>query len=210
MLQSGDRFQVAAVHFKFLREKDVEHAYYEAISDLVTRDGLTDIYNKRKYSEEVDREFARAQRYGRPLSLIVIDLDDFKQVNDNYGHLCGDFVLKQVTILVRDLLRPEQTFARVGGDEFAILSPETDLAGASALAHKLRDRVAGLDYSYCDFRVAVTCSFGVAQLVDGMEHPDSLYAAADEALYRAKRAGRNCVSTYSRDNWKMPTPRPDR
>jgi hypothetical protein len=96
-LKSGDRFQVAAVHFKFLHEADVEHAYYEAISDLVTRDGLTEVFNKRKFEEEAEREWARAVRYRRPLSLVVFDLDDFKAINDGYGHLCGDFVLKQVT-----------------------------------------------------------------------------------------------------------------
>jgi diguanylate cyclase (GGDEF)-like protein len=192
-LQSGDRFQVAAVHFKFLHEQDVEHAYYEAISDLVTRDGLTEVFNKRKYDDEADREFARALRYRRSLSLIVMDVDDFKEVNDSYGHLCGDFVLKQLTTMIRGLLRPEQVLARVGGDEFAILSPETDLDGARTLAEKLRDRVAGLDYSYCDCRIGVTCSFGVATMTPGMARPQDLYEAADQALYGAKRGGRNRV-----------------
>lgn len=196
VLKSGDRFQVAAVHFKFLREKDVEHAYYEAISDLVTRDGLTEAYNKRKYEEEADREIARALRYGRPLSVILIDLDEFKQVNDNYGHLCGDFVLKQVTQVCRELLRPEQVLARVGGDEFVIMSPETDGEGASTLAGKVRDRVAGMDYSYCDFQVGVTCSFGVAELGPGMASHHDLFEAADRALYASKRAGRNRVTVY--------------
>lgn len=197
VLHSGDRFQVAAVHFKFLHEQDVEHAYYEAISDLVTRDGLTDVFNKRKYEEEAERELARAQRYRRPLSLILIDLDDFKQVNDTYGHLCGDFVLKQVTNLVRELLRPEQVLARVGGDEFVVLCPETAQEGAHTLAEKLRERIASLDYSYCDFRIRVTCSFGVAELAPSMKHHTDLYAAADEALYASKHAGRNRTTLYT-------------
>ena len=126
VLRSGDRFQTAAVHFKFLHEQDVESAYHLAIYELVTRDGLTEIYNKRKYEEEVQREFARALRHQRPLSLIIFDLDEFKQINDTYGHLCGDFVLKQVASLARELVRPEQMLARVGGDEFVILAPETE------------------------------------------------------------------------------------
>jgi diguanylate cyclase (GGDEF)-like protein len=196
-LRSGDRFQVAGVHFKFLHEQDPEHAYYETIYDLVTRDGLTDIYNKRKYDEEVEREFARARRHRRPLCLIMFDLDDFKLINDNYGHLCGDFVLKQVTSLVAEILRPEQVFARVGGDEFVILTPETTLAGTEALAGKLRERVASLEYRYCNFYVSVTCSFGVAQLTDDMEGPAELYDAADRALMTSKRRGRNRVHVYS-------------
>jgi diguanylate cyclase (GGDEF)-like protein len=196
VLKSGDRFQVAAVHFKFLHEQDVEHAYYEAISDLVTRDGLTEVYNKRKFEEEAEREWARAVRYRRPLALIAFDLDDFKTINDSYGHLCGDFVLKQVTNLVREALRPEQMLARVGGDEFAVLCPETDAEGARSLAERLRETVAGLDYRYCDFRISVTCSFGVAQRHRSMaRHPD-LYHAADRALYECKRAGRNRTSVY--------------
>lgn len=194
VLKSGDRFQVAAVHFKFLHELDVEHAYYEAISDLVTRDGLTEVFNKRKYEEEAEREVARSVRHKRPLSLIIIDLDQFKEINDTYGHLCGDFVLKQVITVVRELARQEQVIARVGGDEFVVLSPETELAGAVALAEKLRDRIAGLNYSYCDYHIGVTCSFGVAQLQPGMADHQALYAAADQALYASKHAGRNRVS----------------
>ena len=129
-LRSGDRFQVGAAHFKFLHEMDVEHAYYEAIYDLVTRDGLTDVHNRRKYEEEVEREFARARRHERPLSLILLDLDDFKEINDRCGHLCGDFVLKRLALVTGEILRPEQTFARLGGDEFAVLSPETDAGRA--------------------------------------------------------------------------------
>lgn len=195
-LSSGDRFQVAAVHFKFLHEEDVEHAYYEAIYDLLMRDGLTEIFNKRKYVEEADREVARAQRHDRPLCLIMFDLDDFKQINDNFGHLCGDFVLKQVVSNAREVLRPEQVFARVGGDEFVIMTPETALEGALTLANKLRDRVAHLDYEYCGMQIPVTCSFGVAQLDESMETPDDLYEAADQALFQSKRDGRNRVSQF--------------
>ncbi len=198
VLHSGDRFQVAGVHFKFLHEQDPEHAYYETIYDLVTRDGLTEIFNKRKYEEEVEREFARARRHRRPLSLIMFDLDDFKQINDNYGHLCGDFVLKRVVNLARELLRPEQVFARVGGDEFVILAPETESGGAEALAHKICERVSSLDYTYCDFVVRVTCSFGVAQLGREMRQPQELYHAGDQALMASKRSGRNKVMVYDR------------
>lgn len=196
VLHSGDRFQTAAVHFKFLHEQDVESAYHLAIYELVAKDGLTETFNKRKYEEEVLREFSRAKRHRRPLSLIIFDLDEFKQINDTYGHLCGDFVLKRVAALARELVRPEQVLARVGGDEMVILAPETETEGAESLALKLRDRIAGLDHRYGDVKISLTCSFGVAELTEGMTAPQDLYRAADTALLQAKRDGRNCVVLY--------------
>jgi len=194
VLRSGDRFQVGAIHFKFLHELDVEHAYYEAIYQLVTRDGLTDIYNKRKYQEEAERELARARRHERPLALILFDLDEFKEVNDTCGHLCGDFVLKRVASVVRERLRPEQLFARIGGDEFVILAPETDLEGARALAGKIRALVAEVDLRYMGEKVTVTCSIGVAAAESQMADPDDLFRAADQALYVSKHGGGDRVT----------------
>ncbi|HEX6899579.1 MAG TPA: GGDEF domain-containing protein [Thermoanaerobaculia bacterium] len=197
VLRSGDRFQTAAVHFKFLHEQDVESAYHLAIYELVAKDGLTEIFNKRKFDEEMQREFARATRHQRPLSLIIFDLDEFKTINDTYGHLCGDFILKQVASLTRDVVRPEQVLARVGGDEFVILAPETGAEGAEALASKIRDRVAGYEHRYGDIRIPVSSSFGVAELRREMSTPQDLYHAADEALLLSKRNGRNRVAIYN-------------
>lgn len=196
-LRSGDRFQVGAVHFKFLHERDVENAFHLAIYDLVMRDGLTEIYNKRKYEEEVEREVARASRYSRPLTLALFDIDHFKSVNDTYGHLCGDFVLKQVAERVRTGLRAEQVFARVGGEEFVVLCPETDAEQGRRLAEKLRDRIASEPVEYAGFQVPVTCSFGVAQLAPDMGDGAALYEAADRALYESKQSGRNMVSVFT-------------
>jgi len=197
VLRSGDRFQTAAVHFKFLHEQDVESAYHLAIYELVAKDGLTEIFNKRKFEEELQRELARAARHQRPLSLIIFDLDEFKAINDTYGHLCGDFILKQIASLARDLVRPEQVLARVGGDEFVILAPETGSEGAESLASKLRDKIAGYEHRYGDIRINVGCSVGVAELSREMTTPQDLYQAADEALLLSKRNGRNRVAVYS-------------
>jgi diguanylate cyclase (GGDEF)-like protein len=194
VLRSGDRFQTAAVHFKFLHEQDVENAYHLAIYELVAKDGLTEIFNKRKFDEELQREFARAVRHHRPLSLIIFDLDEFKNINDSYGHLCGDFILKQVASLARDLVRPEQVLARVGGDEFVILAPETEAEGAQTLASKLRERILGYEHHYGDIKIKVSCSFGVAELAREMAVPQDLYQAADDALLLSKRSGRNRVA----------------
>ena len=142
LLKSGDRFAIGAVHFKFLQERDVENAYFQAIHDMMVRDGLTQISNKRKFDDEAVREVARARRYARPLCLLLFDVDRFKSINDGRGHLCGDFVLKEVVRLVSDFFRKEQVFARVGGDEFAVLTPEARLDGAKTLGERLRSRVA--------------------------------------------------------------------
>lgn len=198
-LGSGDRFQVGTVHFKFLQEFDVEHAYYETLYQLAVRDGLTEIFNKRKFDEELEREFHRSSRYERPLSLILFDLDHFKAVNDTHGHLCGDHVLQEVTKLVSKHLRPEQTFARVGGEEFVILSPETDTEGAVRLAEKLRSEIAQAEFEFAEIQLSVTSSFGVATKLPAMASEAELFDAADRAVYRAKAAGRDCTRVANAD-----------
>ena len=204
ILASGDRFQVGAVHFKFLHEADPELAYHEAIYQMVIRDGLTQAFNKRKFDEELVREWARASRHQRPLALILFDVDHFKKVNDTHGHLCGDAVLQQIARRVSQHLRPEQLFARVGGEEFVVLSPETDGEGALVLAEKLREVLAGEAFHHGDLRLKVTCSFGVAIPTPPMATSEDLYEAADQALYRSKRGGRNRVSVHTVDGSQSP------
>ena len=196
-LKSGDRFQVGGAHFKFLQERDIENAYFEAIHDLMILDGLTQIANRRRFEEEAAREFGRARRYGRPLSLILFDIDRFKEVNDAYGHLCGDAVLKKLVELARALLRREQVFARVGGEEFAILCPEGGAEDARKLAERVRSRLARHEFSHAGTTFRVTCSFGVASLLPETAAVQELYEAADRALYRSKDAGRNSVTVWT-------------
>ena len=198
-LKSGDRFQVGSVHFKLLHEYDVEAAYHKAVYDFMTHDALTGAWNRRSLESELSREWSRAVRYGRPFSLILFDLDQLKKINDTHGHIAGDVTLKRTAELVRNVLRTEQVFARVGGDEFAILCPETPLENAAALAERLREALAqfeppsGEDTPPDLKPDAHTCSFGVAQF-DGTGDWLGLYAKADEALYQSKHAGGNRVS----------------
>ena len=194
VLRSGDRFQVGAAHFKFLQERDIENAYHQAIHDLVILDGLTQIANKRRFEEEAAREFGRARRYGRPLSLILFDVDRFKVVNDTHGHLCGDFVLKKIVELTIPLLRREQVFARVGGEEFVILCPEGEPRSARILAERVRSRVARNGFSHAGTAFGVTCSFGIAGIGPDIASVQELYEAADRAMYRSKNAGRNAIT----------------
>jgi diguanylate cyclase (GGDEF)-like protein len=165
------------VHFKFLQERDVENAYHQAIHEMMVRDGLTQTANKRKYEEEAVREVARAKRYGRPLSLILFDIDGFKTVNDAQGHLCGDFVLKEVVYLVSDFFRKEQTFARVGGDEFAVLTCRRRARTARGF---LAERLRGAGGESRVFPTgacpsAMTCSFGVAEYHADMKGTQDLF-----------------------------------
>ncbi len=197
LLASGDRFQVGTVVFKFLHEEDAENAYHEAIYNLVIRDGLTNVFNRRRFQEELDREFQRARRYSRPLSLILLDVDHFKRINDTYGHVSGDTVLRALAHGLESLLRPEQLLARVGGEEFVVLCPETARDGAGVLAERLRTACEALEVSSRGCRIGMTCSFGVAELEVAMLSSEELYAAADHALYMAKSAGRNRVVVFN-------------
>jgi two-component system, cell cycle response regulator len=192
-LRSGDRFQIGSVHFKLLQESAVEAAYHAAVRDLMTRDGLTDAFNKRGLEEAATRECLRAERHARPLSMVMFDVDNFKHVNDTYGHPCGDMVLRKAASLSRGLIRPEQTFARIGGEEFAILCPETASAGAARFAERLREAIALHEHRHHGTPFYVTCSFGVAELRLQWGWSD-LYAAADAALYVSKQGGRNRVT----------------
>lgn len=188
-LQSGDRFRVGAAHFKFLHEEDPENAYHQAMMT----DGLTRAFNKRKFDEEFHREVERGRRHERPLSLILFDIDHFKTVNDTHGHRCGDVVLQHLARHTSHYLRPEQIFARVGGEEFAVLCPETELKGAAVLAEKLRQSIAEEVIPHEGLDLRVTCSFGVATFGENAPTTAELYEAADQALYEAKDRGRNRV-----------------
>jgi diguanylate cyclase (GGDEF)-like protein len=156
-------------------------------------DGLTELPNRRHFEEALEGEISRAERFGGSLSLILADLDDFKQVNDRYGHQAGDDVLQTFADILRATVREIDLPARYGGEEFAVLLPQTDLEGAQRLAERLCKALAARPMpTHPGALVAVTASFGVAAFPDSPT-PAALFAAADEALYRAKRAGKNCV-----------------
>jgi diguanylate cyclase (GGDEF)-like protein len=169
----------------------------ERLHRLVERqantDGLTELPNRRHFEEVMEGEISRAERFGGNLALILADLDDFKQVNDRYGHQAGDDVLRTFADILRSTVRDIDLPARYGGEEFAVLLPQTDLEGARELAERLRRALAARPMTtHPGGLVAVTASFGVAAFPEA-QTPAALFAAADEALYRAKSAGKNCV-----------------
>jgi diguanylate cyclase (GGDEF)-like protein len=192
-LRDGDRVQVGRNIFKFLMGSNIEQAYHEEIYRLKTTDGLTGANNKRSFEEELQREFHRFLRYGRPLVLVMLDIDLFKNVNDTYGHLAGDRVLGELGRLIGGAVRSEDTFSRYGGEEFALLLPEMGLADGVRFAERLRADVEAARFEFDGMTIPITISGGVAGADSDMSGPDKFVAAADQLLYQAKRNGRNRI-----------------
>jgi len=193
-LSDGDQVKIGHTIFKFISGSNVEISYHEEIYRLMTCDGLTQIHNKRSFETAMEREVSRGHRYRRPLSLLLFDIDHFKKVNDVFGHLAGDAVLRQLAALVNANIRREDTIARVGGEEFALLIPEIALDPARLVAEKLRALVEQTPCRFEEEDIPITASFGVAELgATPQMAPAELYQTADERLYAAKRGGRNRV-----------------
>ena len=193
-LKDGDYLRVGNCIYRFLAGGNVEAEYHEEIYRLTIIDALTDIHNKRYLLEFLDRELSRSARYGRPLALILFDLDRFKGINDELGHLGGDFTLRELSALVKGCVRKEELLARYGGEEFAVVLPETARDGALLVAERIRSQVEQHQFVYEGKTYPVTISVGVA-LTNGGEAltPTDLLRQADENLYKAKNDGRNRV-----------------
>ncbi len=163
-LRDGDQIRVGRSILKFMSGSNLEANYHEEIYRLMTVDALTQVYNKRYFSEALEREYNRALRYKRELSLFLFDIDHFKKVNDDNGHLAGDAVLRLVAAEVKPRLREQDIFARVGGEEFAALLPEISHDGAVATAEKVRKIIEGATFVVEALKVKVTISVGVTSL----------------------------------------------
>ena len=181
-----ERTQVLELTMQNLQNANIE------LSKLSVTDPLTQVYNRRYFDEVFNAESQRASRNLRPLALILVDVDHFKQFNDNYGHLAGDDCLRMVAkALEIAAARKNDLVARFGGEEFAIVMPETSEQEAFLVAEKLRKAVANLDFICKGKKVAISASFGIAAMADSHITPSGLIAAADKALYQAKHEGRN-------------------
>jgi two-component system, cell cycle response regulator len=193
-LQDGDQIRTGRVILKFV-VGTVEGAYHHELYRLVTLDPLTQTFNRRHFEQELDREHSRASRYGRTFSVIVFDFDHFKQINDTYGHLAGDAVLKQLSDAFRSRIRRDDVFARIGGEEFAVLCPESDVEGASHLASDLNVLARKAAIEWDGATITATISLGVAEWNGPDETAQALLDRADARLYDAKRLGRDryCV-----------------
>lgn len=163
------------------------------LDHLARYDTLTQVHNRRAFEEAVVRELARSRRKETPLSILLLDIDHFKQVNDQYGHTAGDSVLKELAAVIRTVLRSEDVLGRIGGEEFALLLPETKLDEALDISERIRKAIAAVNVEFADQQVGITVSIGVAAQSDLVGNWDDLFVYADQALYRAKQAGRNRV-----------------
>ncbi len=195
-LKDGDYLRIGNCIYRFLTGGNVEAEYHEEIYRLTIIDALTEIYNKRYLMEFLERELSRSLRYHRPLALVLFDIDLFKAINDEYGHLGGDFTLRELSGRVRGAVRKEELFARYGGEEFAVVLVETNLEGALTMAERLRLLIEKQPFQYEGKSFHVTISLGVAATTG--DEPTltatELLQRADDKLYQAKREGRNRVA----------------
>jgi diguanylate cyclase (GGDEF)-like protein len=167
---------------------------HETVQRQAVTDELTGLFNHRRFQEVMTAEVERARRYGHELGLIMLDIDNFKQINDTYGHMQGDEVLREVAHVLRQSSREIDEPARYGGEEMAVALPQTDLEGAYQFAERVRRRIEALALPLPDGDgvLRVTASFGAASLASaGGIDKDAMVGAADAALYQAKRAGKN-------------------
>jgi two-component system cell cycle response regulator len=193
-LTDSDQVRFGDGIYKFLSGSNIESAYHEAIHNMAIQDGMTGIHNKRYFMEFLEREIAVATRHGHPLTLCMFDVDHFKKINDGFGHLAGDAVLKDLAGRIRPRIRREDLFARYGGEEFACVLPSTALGGGIVFAEHLRTLVEERPCEFEDKHIPFTISLGVTTMhrETGVD-PQMLIKRADENLYAAKRGGRNRV-----------------
>jgi diguanylate cyclase (GGDEF)-like protein len=193
-LSDGDYLRIGNCIYRFLAGGNVESEYHEEIYRLTIIDGLTQVHNQRYLLEFIDRELARSARHQRPLALIIFDIDHFKAVNDDLGHLGGDFALRELAAVVNKTVRREDLFARYGGEEFALCLVETTQQGAVEIAERIRKSIEEHPFCFENHPFNITVSLGVACTSgDATLTAAGLMRMVDDNLYQAKRAGRNRV-----------------
>lgn len=199
LLRNGDLLKVGRAIFKYIEGGNIEALFHEEIYQLTVTDGLTKIPNKRYLMDFLDRELARASRYGSPLTAVMMDIDHFKGLNDQFGHLAGDEVLARLAGAISSCIRREQLFARYGGEEFCLVLPELEPPQVDGLCEAVRVAVERAKFIFEEGTVQVTLSLGAAAFESGMSR-SQLLEAADAQLYLAKKRGRNRVAS----TWNEP------
>ena len=198
LMKTNEQLQQRTLELE-LRSQDLEKAL-NLVEKLAVTDSLTDLRNRRYFDDSLAASFARAQRFNEPLSLLLIDIDYFKNINDTYGHAAGDTILQTLAGLFKSRTRETDISARLGGDEFSFLLYRTNREAAVAFAEVLLVKTHQLQFSFHDQIVTIGLSIGLACNWDDIHSIEALYGAADEALYEAKRRGRNQVATYPFDH----------
>lgn len=195
VLHDGDRFQLGGTTLlKFSVSDEVEERFQRRLYESSVRDGLTGLHNRKHFDERLEAEFGFAYRHGSALSMILVDIDHFKRVNDTYGHQAGDEVLCAVAGCLKQNTRTEDVVARYGGEEFAIVARGITASQAVLFANRMREMIEAVQVPFDHQSISVTISAGVSTYINGL-FPDieSLIAASDRALYMAKETGRNRV-----------------
>lgn len=187
-------WSVAIVSFMHLKE-------LARLEPLAMRDQLTNIFNRHYFTSEIVHQINFWHRHQQPLSILMLDIDYFKKINDRYGHITGDYALKTIAEICLKQVRDVDTLARIGGEEFAILLPSTALNGAMQMAERIRIAVAAHKFQYEDFEFNLTVSIGVSEITDESWSITEFMKSVDKVLYEAKRTGRNrCVASHTSDS----------
>jgi two-component system, cell cycle response regulator len=195
-MQDGDFVKLGNVIFKFIAKGKIDNVFHEDIVTLANLDDLTGIPNRKSILATLQEESFRARRTNQPLSLIIFDLDNFKSVNDTFGHAAGDVVLRDAAKVIQGIIRDRDCIGRYGGDEFLVLLSNSSRANACIIAERIRAEVEKHPFVYEGKKISVTLSLGLAFLDDSMQSVDDLVKRADEAQYTAKRNGGNQVSAH--------------
>jgi two-component system, cell cycle response regulator len=205
-LADGDKIMVGSTTIlKFTYHDYLDEVFQRQMYESALRDGLTKVFNKKYFTDYLEKEFAFAMRHKGPLALIFLDIDHFKKINDTHGHPAGDFVLAELSQMMVELLRTEDVLARFGGEEFTILCRGSDQNGAKIVAERLRRAVEQRKFTFGGKEIPVTISLGIAAVPESNVSDHSAFlAAADKALYEAKRSGRNRVCLHGTEQ----TPKP--
>jgi diguanylate cyclase (GGDEF)-like protein/PAS domain S-box-containing protein len=202
--ERGQSIGVEGIARNISERKELE----DKLTTFARIDGLTETYNRRHFYEEAEKQLALAHRYQRPVAILMLDLDRFKQVNDTYGHRAGDEVLRHFAQICRETIRETDIIGRTGGEEFAILLPETELDSAFLLAERIRSSVESSALKFNKAILPYSVSIGVAVKAAEKMRIEELLSRADEALYQAKEAGRNRIRIHIAAHSEFVTLRP--
>lgn len=213
IINKNDMGKRVSLKTKILEVKNIEsyvnrmldsiQDYYEKLQELSDRDYLTGLYNRRKFEEFLSYEIKRSVRHDNKFTILMIDLDNFKYVNDTYGHASGDLVLKEVTEIFSKNLRNADILARLGGDEFAVILPQTSYEDGYVVVEKLRSRLESTPISLMFDQITLTASFGVAEYPEQGESIETLLTGSDLAMYKAKRSGKNAIARADQSDQEM-------
>lgn len=193
VLRFGDKIRIGTTVLLFKSSDEVEETYHSKLFNIATTDPLTGLLNRRSILNEMDTQNKIAKASNRIYSILIVDIDDFKDINDNFGHLVGDEYLKNFCKRISECLRNQDKMGRIGGEEFLIILPETEIEGAETLAEKIRGSIEEFSLKKSDHHVQTTVSIGIVQYGLHSEEILKLLDLADSALYQAKNSGKNKV-----------------